>query len=193
MPKSELVQKTVFQDLRGANFSPDRVYRYGLWRKWTNNPQSTCLFIMLNPSTADDMYDDPTVSGCGKRSRMWGYDMMVVCNLFAYRATDPEKMKEASDPVGPDNDKYIRLWAEKADEIIAAWGNHGQFMDRDKEVLRLCSDMDIYRLSLTGTGHPSHPLYIPHSKEPALHRRANDEDPLNIIHYENEYIEGYSE
>src|SRR5918998_3116048 len=86
-----------------ARFSPDRRYRYELWRRWGDGP-ALCNFLLLNPSTADERADDPTVARCVRRARAWGLDALVVTNLFSIRATDPRARRGVEDPVGPDND-----------------------------------------------------------------------------------------
>lgn len=107
----------------GAVFSPCRKYRYRLWRRWSDGP--TCMWLMLNPSKATEYFNDPTVERCERRTRKMRFGEIRVCNLFAFRATDPADMKRVEDPVGPDNNRTILDEAKNADMIICAWGNHG--------------------------------------------------------------------
>lgn len=155
-----------FADRRkGATFSDDREYRYKLWREWEANTRSI-LWLMLNPSTADEETLDPTLRRCRNYSRTWGYGRMWIGNLFALRSTDPENLYDHDDPVGPRNNHHLRDMAEKSDTIIVAWGAHGDLNDRHRDVLDLLEDQDtLYCLGWTKEGHPVHPLYQPKDVE----------------------------
>ena len=149
---------------RGAVFSPCRTYRYALHRKWG---QGACaLFIGLNPSTADEKRNDPTIRRCIGFARSWGYDGLVMANLFAFRATQPADMKLAADPVGPDNDATLCQLAKDAGVVVAAWGAHGAHLDRGAQVRAMLPGL--HHLRLTKDGHPGHPLYLPASLTPQL-------------------------
>lgn len=155
-----------------AVFSEDRAYRYVLKRN-TGFGSETCLFLMLNPSTADEIINDATVSRCIDYSNMWGYGNLIVCNLFAYRATLPSDMKKVNDPIGPDNNHWINASALKADKIIVAWGVHGAYKNRSQYVLKEVLDlknMPVYHLGLTKDGEPKHPLYLKKLLEPIRYR-----------------------
>src|SRR5688572_12557148 len=97
----------------GARFSECGTYRYVLWRQW-NEVNGDVAFVGLNPSTADDEKDDPTIRRCIGFAKRWGYGGVVMLNLFAYRATRPDAMWAArvadADIVGPQNDAHIRLF-----------------------------------------------------------------------------------
>lgn len=142
----------------GAIFSSCKRYRYWLQRTWRRG-EKMCLFLMLNPSTADEQKNDPTVERCERFARRWGFDGMVVCNLFALRSTDPDLIYTAVDAVGPENDRYIRGFAED-NTIVCAWGVHGEFHDRDKTVIKLLAGRPLFCLGVTKHGHPKHPLYL---------------------------------
>ncbi|KKN77089.1 hypothetical protein LCGC14_0364280 [marine sediment metagenome] len=148
-------------------FSEDRVYRY-LWVKQVipGNPR-ICLFLMLNPSTADEFGPDPTVAKCIKFARKWDYGVLIVVNLFALRSTDPTNLKRVVDPVGPANDFYIRAMALKAQHAICAWGNHGALNGRSDEVVKMLKETGVllYCLDTNNSGEPKHPLYIPDKQE----------------------------
>ena len=148
----------------GADFSDDRVYRYRLWREWDDSLPS-CLFVMLNPSTADATQDDPTIRRCIDYARGWGYGALTVGNLFALRATDPTELYRADDPVGePANDDALMAMHEAATLTVLAWGVHGGYRDRDRQVLDLLGRMSwrsVYCLGATKNGSPRHPLYRP--------------------------------
>ena len=100
-------------------------YRYLLWREW-NSQSKTVTFILLNPSRADAQVNDPTITRCIKFAQKWGYGRLEVVNLFAYRASKPSLLKQAVEPIGRDNDKYIQESVFKSDRVILAWGNHGR-------------------------------------------------------------------
>lgn len=89
-----------------ATFDRQRVYRYTLWRRWSEGERYV-QFICLNPSTADETNDDPTMRKCVKFAQTWGYDALCMTNLFAYRATDPRVMKAALDPIGFGNNRWL--------------------------------------------------------------------------------------
>ena len=84
-----------------AIFSGDRRYRYLLIRR-VGTSQSRVLFIMLNPSAADEVRDDPTIRRCIGFARDWGFGLLEVVNLFALMSTNPKTLLDAEDPVGPD-------------------------------------------------------------------------------------------
>jgi len=143
-----------------AAFSPCFTWRYSLHRQLSENNDTTCLFIMLNPSTADEYKNDPTVERCERYTLKWGYGNLKVCNLFALRSTDPNQLYTHSDPVGPENNLHILHEAKRASLIICAWGNHGQFKNRSYDVRQLLNDYSVNYLVLNKSGEPSHPLYL---------------------------------
>lgn len=140
-------------------------YRYGLSRVW-DAARPSLLFIMLNPSTADEFRNDPTVARCEIRARRMGFGAMMVANLFAFRATRPADLKRAQHPVGDLNDAVLRHWADRADTTIAAWGVHGTLLDRARQV-SVGLPAATRHLGLTKAGHPRHPLYVALDTEPA--------------------------
>ncbi|MHB8260439.1 MAG: DUF1643 domain-containing protein [Bacteroidia bacterium] len=143
--------------LSDAVISPDEQYRYLLTRIWDKD-KPIVNFIGLNPSTADKVDDDPTMRRCVAFAKSWGYGGLYMTNLFAFRATKPEDMMKAIDPIGKENDKHL-LEAEKTvNEVVFAWGIGGTFLDRDKQVLNLITKG--HYIALTKGGHPRHPLYL---------------------------------
>lgn len=146
-----------------ATFSPDRVFRYDLWRRWIGGT-GYAMFVGLNPSTADEVQDDPTVRRCIAFAKSWGYAALCMTNAFAFRATDPADMMAAADPVGPENDHFLLARAKDAGVVVAAWGNTGVFLGRDRAVRALLPGLSCLRL--TGQGQPWHPLYLPGSLRP---------------------------
>ena len=151
---------------RGALLSPCREYRYTLWRRWDETPMA--MFVGLNPSTADETLDDPTIRRCVGFARSWGYGGLLMCNLFGLRATDPAAMKAAIDPVGSLADQTLLAEAQRAAVVVAAWGTHGAHLGRGAAVRRLLTPYRLHYLRLTKDGHPSHPLYLPASLTPTL-------------------------
>ncbi len=149
-----------------AVYSPCERYRYALTRIWGTGPR--VLFVMLNPSTATEVQNDPTVERCERRARALGYGGFRVCNIFAWRDTDPRAMRAAADPVGPANNAAIRDGALWADAIVCAWGTHGAHLDRGRQVEALlrATGRTLTHLGLSKDGHPKHPLYIAYSQQP---------------------------
>jgi hypothetical protein len=143
-----------------AIFSADRVYRYVLEREWDADLPKP-LFIGLNPSTADELKLDPTMRRLRASSKRWGFGGFIMCNLFAFRSTDPLALRLTRDPVGPDNDRWIRESAARARLIVPCWGTHGSYMHRDMGVRRLLSRYELRCFGTTKHGHPKHPLYLP--------------------------------
>ncbi|MEM6478319.1 MAG: DUF1643 domain-containing protein [Pseudomonadota bacterium] len=152
-----------------AIYSPCERYRYMLTRVWEPEGRKA-LFIMLNPSTATEVQNDPTVERCERRARVLGFGAFRVLNIFAWRDTDPRKMRAAKEPVGPANDGAIQESLPWADQIIAAWGTHGAHLGRGRDVAEMLrrSGRDIYHLGLSKAGHPKHPLYIAYEQQPVL-------------------------
>lgn len=143
--------------LNGAVFSPDRTYRYLLWRVWRRNAPYV-MFIGLNPSTATEIDMDPTVTRCRNYAASWGYGSIAMTNLFAYRSTDPALLYQVKDPVGPENDHYLLETATDAGLVVAAWGNHGKLHHRDEAITTMIKWL--HHLGLTNQGCPKHPLYL---------------------------------
>lgn len=152
--------------LSEAVYSDCETYRYLLTRVWAPGPKA--LFVMLNPSTATEVQNDPTVERCERRARALGFGAFRVTNIFAFRATDPKVMRAAADPVGPGNDAAILESVGWADSIVCAWGNHGLHLDRGArvEALLRASGARLTHLGLTGQGQPRHPLYVGYDQQP---------------------------
>jgi len=161
----------LLNEKREAVFSDCRTYRYRLAQIW-DETLDPLYWLMLNPSTADEVKNDPTVERCERRARMWGYGGSVVLNIFAYRATDPKDMRTAPDSIGPENDKWIRELAAVSNDVtvIGGWGEHGAHMNRGQTVLDIFNQENgrINALKINASGHPAHPLYIAYDKTPFL-------------------------
>ena len=152
-----------------AQYSDCECYRYSLTRIW-NSAERRVLFVMLNPSTATEIQNDPTVERCERRARHLGYGAFRVTNIFAWRATDPRDLRAAAEPNGADNDKVLVEGANWAHDIIAAWGVHGAHLDRGQTVAELLrgTGKPLFHLGLSKQGHPRHPLYLPYAQMPEL-------------------------
>jgi hypothetical protein len=171
---------------RAHQFSPCRKYRYTLWREWHKDTLNLSAddeartihqfvqFIGLNPSTADEVQDDPTVRRCIQFAKDWGYGAMCMTNIFAFRATDPTNMKAEVSPVAEldlrhlqnENDTWLQRISRSAGLIICAWGRHGNHLKRHERVLDLLSDRKLHCLSVNADGTPAHPLYLPSILKP---------------------------
>jgi hypothetical protein len=151
----------------GADFSSCRRWRYLLWRRWDAR-RPVANFLMLNPSTADELKLDPSCTRARIYAERWGFGALIVTNLFGWRATDPQEMKAVKDPVGKGNDAAILRAAREAKLVVCAWGNHGAHLDRSSRVLSALREANVRLnyLRLNSSGEPAHPLYLPGSLEP---------------------------
>lgn len=141
---------------RSAAFCPDRIYRYTLWRRWSQGKRYV-NFILLNPSTADETADDNTVRKCIKFARSWGYNALCITNLFAYRSTDRRAMKQFPDPIGYGNDRWLLTIAREASLIVAAWSQDGVHLGRAAAVKRMLQRFDLHYLRIS----PRRPALAP--------------------------------
>lgn len=149
----------------GAVFSECRRWRYQLWRIWDRS-LAVCAVVGLNPSKADEKWNDRTVAKCVRYSRKWGYGALYMLNIYGYCSTYPselERMSAKLDIVGPENDYWIletlKLVESSGGIMIGAWGNHGRLLGRGEAVRQLLPNL--YRLgTLTKPGFPRHPLYL---------------------------------
>lgn len=150
---------------RSAEFSECGRYRYRLARWWGTGRR--LVWVMLNPSTADEQENDPTVERCERRARSMGFDGVEVVNIFALRSTDPNALYIEPDPIGPCNARAI-LEAALTGRVVCAWGGHGKLhghADRAEKMLREF-DHELYALKVNRDGSPAHPLYVPYRVEP---------------------------
>ena len=154
---------------RSAVFSDCRTWRYTLERYWDKS-KPFVLFILLNPSTADEVNDDRTNTRGINYAKDWGYGGVVFCNLFAYRTPKPAVLKEQGilDVVGSGNKYYVLNMCENASMIICAWGTHGSFINQDQKMLKELKQFNLYHMGLTKHGFPRHILYLKGSIKPQL-------------------------
>ena len=152
-------------------YSDCHTYRYLLTRQWEAS-KGDVAFVMLNPSKADEFLNDPTVERCERRARHMGFGGVQIVNIFAFRATDPQVLRRAMHPCGPENDAILSRTAAQARLVIAAWGTHGVHQGRGAIVRDMLwqAGHDLHHLGLTKDGHPRHPLYVPYRQKPQLWR-----------------------
>lgn len=145
----------------GAVFSePDRVYRYHLTRRVDRYGKGRVTFIMLNPSTATEYHDDATITRCIGFAREWGFGNLTVVNLYALRTRSPAILWRHKDPVGSENDDFLRRALGSHGRVVAAWGANARD-DRVDHVLTFPGAEKLHVLGLTTHGVPRHPLYMP--------------------------------
>ena len=152
----------------GATFSPCRQYRYRLWRSWGNRDHR-CVFVGVNPSTADETADDPTIRKCIGFAKRWEFGALDMVNLFAWRDTDQRGLLTAPDPVGLENDCRILQAFDGASRIVLAWGNGKTSAVRTLMTRRIQSEAQtLYGYGRaergwfgeTGDGFALHPLML---------------------------------
>lgn len=164
---------------RTTILSPCRLYRYTLWREWRlphglpyplplHAASEFAMFIGLNPSTADETQDDPTIRKCVGFAKRWGYGALCMTNLFAFRATSPKDMRKYPRPIGEDNLITLVQLGQQAGIVIACWGVNGCFNHRDRyvESVLKAEGVKLHYLRLTKGGQPEHPLYVPYEVTP---------------------------
>lgn len=145
-----------------AHFSPDRAHRYWLVRQMSTSP-GIAAFVGLNPSTADETVDDPTIRRCIAFAEAWGYGRMVMLNIHAFRSTDPKGLLTAEDPVGPENHRTVLNLARGADVVVVAWGANPLHARAMLLAQALGQIEGVKCFGLTKDGHPKHPLYLSRS------------------------------
>jgi hypothetical protein len=147
-----------------AWFDHTRAYRYLLTRRWhpTDPP---LVWVLLNPSTADALRLDPTVTRCVKRARGLGYGACWVLNLYAFRATNPADLAGVVDPVGVHNDSFLRQYTADLphSRVVVGWGSGGPDPTRPAAVRELLGGVALWCLGVNGDGNPRHPGRLAHS------------------------------
>lgn len=152
--------------VKDAAINPCKLYRYRLTRVWDPAKKLVC-FVMLNPSTADAATDDPTIRRCIAFAMKWGYGGIVVVNLAAYRATDPDVLRDIEDPIGADNAEHVMKAISEAGLVVAAWGDIGKYMLPFAKIVSYApaAKITVMCLGRTKGGQPRHPLYVRADKE----------------------------
>lgn len=154
----------LFNTGKGAEFSECRQYRYVLWRMWDEGKPMVC-FIGLNPSTANEHDDDPTIRRVIGFAKQWGYGGVYMLNLFAIISSKPEILATCADPLG-DNDKWLDEFVQKCERVVFAWGNFKEAMARARAVAARYPGA--YCLVKNKNGSPMHPLYVSGDTVPVL-------------------------
>ena len=142
-----------------ADISADGLYRYSLSRRFSDG-EDTVLFIGLNPSTADGATDDPTIRRCVGFARLWASNVLLMGNVYAFRAADPTRLMLAEDPVGPNNERRLKRMIGRADIVVAAWGGR-HLNDSAARIADWGGSLANTRcLGQNQDGSPKHPLYV---------------------------------
>ncbi len=151
-----------------AEFSDCRRYRWWLERRWDGQPIGSgghVAMIGMNPSTADLAVNDPTVAGCIKRARLWGFGAFVMLNAFGYRSTDQAGLLSIGDAVGAGNDAAILRFSATAVRVVVGWGKPPKpLAGRGRQVAALLATIGVQPLcfAVNADGSPKHPLYVRH-------------------------------
>lgn len=153
----------------GATFSECRRYRYTLWRTWDES-LPTLAYVGLNPSTADEREDDPTIRRCRNFAMGHGFGGMVMLNLWAFRSTDPKFLPCVSTPEEDENLSAISRTAETVARVCAAWGAHPKSRARIAQVLPLCDEW--WCLGTTKENCPRHPLYLKNTAQMTVWKKG---------------------
>lgn len=154
---TDLFNQTEF----GATFSECRKYRYALWRIWDKS-KPLIMFVGLNPSTANEYKEDPTIRKVKKYSIQLGYGGFYMMNLFAFISSHPEDLETCQDPIA-DNDKWLLEIFPKCQTIVFAWGTFKQAIERGKKLSKMFPDAKA--LKINDDGSPIHPLWAPEVSE----------------------------
>lgn len=144
-----------------AVFNATRTHRYLLTRVW--DPElPPAVFLMLNPSTADALQVDPTITRCLSFARRENAGGLSVVNLFALRSTDPSVLAHHPNPIGHSNNRFLVEAVQDAAVVIAGWGVHGALGGRDRAVVSLLAEhaVELKCLGRNQHGSPKHPLYV---------------------------------
>jgi hypothetical protein len=149
----------LFDNNQGAEFSQCGKYRYKLWRIW--NPElPKVMCIGLNPSTANAMKPDPTITNLTTALKLLGYGGFYMMNLFAWISSKPAELLNCPDPIGENNGKLKEV-ESICDDVIVCWGNFKQAEFRIKEVLPNYPNAKCFGVNKNGT--PMHPLSLMYS------------------------------
>lgn len=156
-----------------AEFSDNRLYRYSLTRIIDPANARPLVIAGLNPSVANEVKDDPTITREIDFAQSWGCGFLYKVNAYAWVSTDPKKMfeqkrKNSWDIVGPDNDDHIRRAVETCKAangiFLVAWGKNIEPY-RQLVLAELIGDIAMcIKTNLDGT--PIHPLYQPKTSVP---------------------------
>lgn len=148
-----------------AIFDETGQYRYTLTRSWSSLENNGIVnWIMLNPSTADEFQDDPTIRRCISFTKEWGYNGLIITNLYAFRSTDPNVLLGVEDPIGKDNITHIIDAVSQSKLTIGAWGAFK--IGVPDEIYDILTQIELWCLGTTKSGCPKHPLYVKGTTKP---------------------------
>lgn len=165
--------KTIDLDIpQGAIFSDDRKYRYALWRVWSliHKP---LMIIGLNPSTANEITDDATITRCMARASQNSFGGLLMANLYAYVSTDPNILLEDGEFVGIENDAYLKQLIRLSGKVVCGWGSFRPVAKRADTVLKMIPEP--YCLGINLDSQPKHPLYIGYDKPIIPYKRIDNQ------------------
>ncbi len=159
------------ESISGALFSDEnRKFRYALWRIWDNTKESL-LFIGLNPSTANEHRNDPTITRLIGFAKSFGFGSLYAGNLFSIVSADPMVLFNESSvelPNGP-CDQAIEQMNRLCSTVLVGWGGWAKYAKtRPSQVLSLIGGR-AFCLRVNKSGEPSHPLYLPSSSKMILY------------------------
>lgn len=153
-------QLTEQESLAGAEFSDCRNYRYALWRIWDSS-KPLVMFIGLNPSTANETDNDPTIKSVCRIAKNNGYGGVYMMNCFPLVSTDPSRLQEVYDCLHETEDIENMRWLlevrRKCKDVVFAWGNFKIVEQRAKSITGYFKDAKA--LHVNKNGSPKHPLY----------------------------------
>jgi hypothetical protein len=141
----------------GAVFSTERHYRYALWRVW-NADNGIVMFIGLNPSTANERDNDPTIRRVMSFAYDWGFGGVVMANIYGWITPYPLELQACEYPIG-ENDQWVEALAKHCQKIVFAWGKFKQAAKWSQVLIEMFPDA--YALKINNDGTPRHPLYVP--------------------------------
>lgn len=152
----------------GAEISECGRYRYSLWREWGHGSEPKVAFLMCNPSIADALQDDATIRKCTGFAKRWGMGGLVVVNLFAYRATDPNALGALTmaEAVGPENKRALEFALNQVTKVVYAWGSCGNAKTKRLVAARVAGSWlagfstPPECFGWTADGRPKHPLML---------------------------------
>lgn len=151
----------------GCVLSECQVYRYALWRIW-DSTKPFWMMVLLNPSTATEEQNDPTIARCCVRAQQGRAGGLVVVNSGAIRETNSDNACGAPDPIGPHNRLWVRALIPTCSTHIAGWGPKAARFGGDRVIREIFEESKVvlYALRVNRDGSPRHPLYISYDAQP---------------------------
>ncbi len=144
---------------KGARFSADRSCRFVLWREW-DDTKPMVMFVGLNPSTANEVDDDPTIRRCVSFAIGWGYGGLIMCNLYPYVTPYPAQLLKHKEQGAVYNQAVIEEYLIKVRKVICAWGSFEEAKEPGNRFLEYIKPVPVHCLGVNKDGSPKHPLYL---------------------------------